>query len=37
MPPRYDASVKLARPVTIGVLCVAAMSSVMLIYVGMFT
>ncbi len=37
MPPRYDVSVKLARPITIAALCVAAMSSVMLIYLGMFT
>lgn len=37
MPPRYDASVKLAHPITIGILFVAAMSSAMLIYLGMFT
>ena len=37
MPPRYDVSVKLAHPITIAALCIAAMSSEMLIYLGMFT
>lgn len=35
MPPRYDASVKLAHPLTIAVLFVMAMTSVMLIYLGL--
>lgn len=37
MPPRYDVSAKLAHPLTITVLFVAAMTSAMIIYLGILT